>query len=63
MRPIERTSQLMSTEDVAAVLAVTPKTVRRWILAGELPAVKLHRQWRVRLEDLELVVGGDDVAA
>ena len=55
--------RLLSTEEVAAALAVKPKTVRRWIVSGELPAVKLHRQWRVRAEHLEqLLLGDRDVA-
>lgn len=52
--------QLLSTEQVAALLAVTPKTVRRWIVSGELPARKLHRQWRVRAGDLERMLGPRD---
>ena len=45
--------QLLTTEEVAEALSVRPKTVRRWILDGELPAVKLHRQWRVDAVELE----------
>lgn len=55
--------RLLSTEEVAEALCVTPKTVRRWIARGELPAVKLHRQWRIRATDLDLLLGGDRDAA
>lgn len=55
--------RLLSTDEVAAALAVKPKTVRRWIVGGELPAVKLHRQWRVRAENLERLLLGDSDAA
>jgi excisionase family DNA binding protein len=55
--------RLLSTDEVAAALAVKPKPVRRWILSGELPAVKLHRQWRVRAEHLERLLLGDSDAA
>ena len=55
--------RMLSTEEVAEVLAVRPKTVRRWITEGELPAVKLHRQWRVRLDDLDHLLEGDGDAA
>ena len=55
--------RLLSTEEVAEALCVTTKTVRRWIARGELPAMKLHRQWRVRVGDLDLLLTGDrDVA-
>ena len=65
MKPDARTvnRRLLSTDEVAAALAVKPKTVRRWILCGELPAVKLHRQWRVRPEHLERLLIGDSDAA
>jgi excisionase family DNA binding protein len=55
--------RLLSTEEVAEALCVTTKTVRRWIARGELPAVKLHRQWRVRVADLEAVLIDDTDAA
>jgi excisionase family DNA binding protein len=34
-------------------LKVTPRTVYRLIRAGELPAVRVGRQWRFRRADLE----------
>jgi excisionase family DNA binding protein len=40
-------SQLMTIEDVASLFQVSLKTVRRWILAGDLPAAKLGNQWRI----------------
>lgn len=55
--------RLLSTEEVAEALCVTTKTVRRWIARGELPAVKLHRQWRVRVADLDALLVGDSDAA
>lgn len=55
--------RLLSTEEVAEALCVTTKTVRRWIARGELPAVKLHRQWRVRVTDLDVLLVGDRDAA
>lgn len=56
MDPARRSSRrerFVSTDAAAEALAVHPKTVRRWIQSGELPAVKLHRQWRIRLRDLD----------
>ena len=48
---------------VAELLAVSPKTVRRWITEGELPAVELHRQWRVRAAELDRLLEGKSDAA
>jgi excisionase family DNA binding protein len=55
--------RLLSTDEVAVLLAVSPKTVRRWIAEGELPAVKLHRQWRVRAAELGRLLEGESDAA
>jgi excisionase family DNA binding protein len=63
MRPKRPTGHLLTTEQVADFLAVKPKTVRRWIAEGRLPAVKLHRQWRVRADELERLLEGDGHAA
>jgi excisionase family DNA binding protein len=51
-------NRLLSTDEVAELLAVSPKTVRRWISEGELPAVKLHRQWRIRAAELDRQLEG-----
>lgn len=56
-------NRLLSTDEVAELLAVTSKTVSRWITAGELPAVKLHRQWRVRAAELDRLLEGESDAA
>ncbi len=45
--------RLMTTEEVIAYLRVNPRTVYRLIQAGDLPAVRVGRQWRVRRGDLD----------
>lgn len=45
--------RLFTIPEVAAVVQVSEKTVRRWIAAGELPAAKLGNQWRIRPRDLD----------
>ena len=42
-----------TTEQVATMLGVKPKTVRTWITTGHLAAVKLHRSWRVTAESID----------
>jgi excisionase family DNA binding protein len=44
--------RLFSIETVAAMLEVSPKTVRRWIAAGLLPVHRLGRQIRISEPDL-----------
>jgi len=45
--------RLMTTEEVIAYLRVNTRTVYRLIQAGDLPAVRVGRQWRVRRGDLD----------
>ena len=42
---------LLTLEEVAALFQVSSKTIRRWILAGDLPAAKLGNQWRIDTGD------------
>ena len=44
--------QLLSPEQAAQVLSVSPKTVREWLKAGKLNGVKLGKLWRIRESDL-----------
>lgn len=43
----------LTTEEVLAYLRITPRTVYRLIRSGELPAMRIGRQWRFRRSDLD----------
>jgi excisionase family DNA binding protein len=43
----------LTTEEVLAYLNVTPRTNYRLIRTGELPAIRIGRQWRFRRSDLD----------
>jgi excisionase family DNA binding protein len=43
----------LTTHDVLAYLNVTPRTIYRLIATGELPAMRIGRQWRFRRTDLD----------
>jgi len=45
--------RFLKTEEVLDCLKVTPRTVYRLIRTGDLPAVRVGRQWRFRRADLE----------
>lgn len=45
--------ELLSTEEVAKILKVGPRTVVAYILDGDLPAVSLRRGYRVYRKDLD----------
>ena len=46
------TSSLISVDDAAKLTGRHPKTVRRWIREGLLPAKKLGRSYQINPSDL-----------
>ncbi len=44
---------LLTTDEVAAQVRCTPKSVRKLVNTGELPATKVLRQWLVAQADLD----------
>lgn len=49
----ESLAAFLTTEDVLGYLRVTHRTIYRLIRSGELPAVRIGRQWRFRRTDLD----------
>jgi excisionase family DNA binding protein len=47
---------LYSTDEVAAFVGVTARTVQRWIREKKLPAVFIGGTYRVKREDLQAFV-------
>jgi excisionase family DNA binding protein len=45
--------EFLSVGDVAAMLRISPQTIRRHIREGKLPAARFGHFWRVRRSDLE----------
>ncbi len=43
----------LTTDEVLSYLKVTPRTIYRLIRTGELPALRVGRQWRFRRTDLD----------
>ena len=43
----------VTPEEVARRFRVTPRTVRRWVTAGELEAIRVGRQWRIPVDAFE----------
>ena len=52
-RPTE--AQLVTVDEAAQLLAVTPAAIRKWLSQGRLTKVKMGRLTRLRLADLEQV--------
>jgi excisionase family DNA binding protein len=48
----EQSYPLLSTAKVAQWLGISTRTVCLWAECGEIPAVKVGRQWRFREDEL-----------
>ncbi len=57
------TDAFLTTEDVLSYLRVNARTVYRLIREGELPAVRVGRQWRIKRRDLDRWVAAQRIAA
>jgi len=44
---------MLTVHEVADLLKMRESTVRAWIRDGELRAIKMGRDWRVAVKDLE----------
>jgi excisionase family DNA binding protein len=53
MRSNATLAAFLTTEEVLSCLKVNPRTIYRLIKTGELPAVRIGRQWRFRRSDLD----------
>lgn len=50
---INQGKRLLTPEQAAERLSVSPETIKKWLRAGKLNGVKVSVLWRVREEDLE----------
>ena len=57
------TGPLMTVAEVAEVLRVSTMTVYRLIKAGELPALRVGKNYRIRAGDLETYLATGEVRA
>lgn len=49
---------LLTVHEIAELLKMRESTVRAWIRDGELRAIKMGRDWRVSVKDLETFMEG-----
>ncbi len=50
--------EFLTTDEVLGYLRVNARTIYRLIRTGELPAVRVGRQWRIRRRDLDTWING-----
>ena len=48
--------RLVTPDDAANRLAISPKTIRDWLRAGRIPGIKVGRLWRIRESELEALI-------
>jgi excisionase family DNA binding protein len=53
MKPEGTAEEFLTVAEVAELLKLNQQTVRNWIDAGSLPAVKVGRRVRIRRSDLD----------
>lgn len=58
---METKERLLSPEEVADRLAISPKTVRAYLRDGRIKAMKVGKLWRVRESDLQQYLKGDRI--
>lgn len=51
-------NELFTVDQVAKMLDMHPRTVRRYIREGQLRAAKVGGEWRIRREDADMFMGG-----
>ncbi|WP_373166479.1 helix-turn-helix domain-containing protein [Agathobaculum sp. Marseille-P7918] len=47
-------SEILTVKEAAAQLKTTRQQIRKMIANGELPAVKVGREWRITMESILL---------
>ena len=47
------TDEIMTIEEVASYLKVTPQTVYKWAQEGQIPGAKIGKEWRFRKSILD----------
>jgi excisionase family DNA binding protein len=50
------TPQLLTVAEIAAILRMNQQTIRNWIDAGSLPAIRIGRRVRVRRADFDALL-------
>ncbi len=61
---MSQVADLLTTGEAARELSVTDETIRRWIMAGRMPAITLPSgQFRIRREHVEAILAGDSAGA
>jgi excisionase family DNA binding protein len=50
--------QYYRVSDVATMLQVSDRTIKRWILEGKIPGIKPGREWRIPRAEFDVLLQG-----
>lgn len=50
--------QIYDAEKLAKFFGVSVKTAREWCQSGKVPAFKIGKEWKIRVEDLQKLING-----
>jgi excisionase family DNA binding protein len=53
--------KLLTPEEAAEYLAVSPKTIRKWLRGEKIKGVKIGKLWRIRKKDLDALLEEEGV--
>ena len=56
MTPVEHEDLFLTVAEVAELLKLNQQTVRNWIDAGSLPAIRVGRRVRIKRSDLDRIL-------
>ena len=51
--------ELLTIEETAVYLKMSPQVVRRWLRENKLPGVKIGKEWRIDKERLDSMLKKD----
>lgn len=51
--------RLMTPDEAAALLSVSPRTIKDWLRRGDLRGLKAGNRWRIREKELERFLDRD----
>ena len=52
-------SEILTVKEAAQLLKTTRQQIRKMIQNGELPAVKVGREWRIPMESIRIFLEGN----
>jgi len=56
---IDKVMDIMTVDEVATYLKMSPQVIRRWLRQGKLKGVKIGKEWRIDKADIDALMKKD----